>query len=195
MTSPLPPGQVPPGYPPIAPPIAPLPAQPVATRPVTARPAGGGTRHPAVIAVVVTAVLLLCYAGWAAGSVWVIYATEGSPEAARPGTSATPSGPRPTTTAPRHAVIVYEVTGEGRADINYLDPSGSTPTTLSDTRLPWRIELPRQPVRLASVTIYRSEDTSGPIRCRLLVDGREVVRSSDLANRHSVSCAQLVRPS
>lgn len=154
------------------------------------RRAGG-----AVVAIVVTAVLLLCYGGWATGAVWVVRRAERT-EQATPTPTPAPTGPVTggPTRPPRSVVVVYEVTGNGRADINYLDSAGRTATLLKGARLPWRVELPRQPTRLARVTAFRSEQTSGPVTCRLLVDGAEVARSSDQAGYSSVSCTEVIRP-
>jgi hypothetical protein len=101
----------------------------------------------------------------------------------------TSSGP------PRVAVVTvtYEVTGKGRSYITYHDPK-RTPSsvTLPDQRLPWRIELARQPSDWAMVSTSRDEYESGPHRVRILIDGVELCTSQDDGVYTRATCGEPV---
>jgi hypothetical protein len=96
--------------------------------------------------------------------------------------------------APRVGAVTYEITGRGTARIVYLDPAQRESVVLPDQQLPWRIELPRQPLRFVQVTASRDETDSGPRTGRILLDGVEVCQQSDQAAYTNVGCSALVPP-
>lgn len=94
------------------------------------------------------------------------------------GDSGEPAGrPAPTVTVsrpPRVAVVTYEVTGTGRLDITYADPATMKSVILEDQDLPWRIDLPRQPVTFVSILASRETYEEPSQHVRVLLDGVEL---------------------
>jgi hypothetical protein len=154
-----------------------------------------------ILSALVVVLLLLCGIG---GGTAAILITRQLDNQARggPQRSPSPSNPlrasraptSPSPVPPWQTLLVYEVSGQGHAMVNYIDPADPAAKILDDAPLPWRIELPRQPMAFVRVTAFRSSRTSGELTCRILLDGKEIARSSDLAAYHSASCQELVPP-
>jgi hypothetical protein len=120
--------------------------------------------------------------------------------------SATPQArsPQPSATtqsqAPRVARVTYEVSGKGRVDIQYTDPARVESTTLTDQRLPWRVDLGPHAVSFVQITARRRVSNSGhfdgddehPVRA--LVDGVEVCNGTDAGGYLQSTCSELVPP-
>jgi hypothetical protein len=78
----------------------------------------------------------------------------------------------------KQITVTYEVTGDGAAEILYVDKLGGSATRLDDTKLPWKLTVQMQTPALLSVVAMRSGTDKGSIKCRALVDGKEVKSNS-----------------
>ncbi|HET9518051.1 MAG TPA: MmpS family transport accessory protein [Actinoplanes sp.] len=88
--------------------------------------------------------------------------------------------------------VVYEVTGNGRADITYTAKLGESPQQVTGARLPWRKTVTIEGSTYVSVIALRSGVTSGKIACRTTVDGEEAVSRSAEGRFAVVNCGKLV---
>jgi hypothetical protein len=199
-------GQEPPGYPPTS-------AYP-AYSPVHPGKAPGRRRSNApLIAIIVVATLLLCGGVGVAGALLVGRAGDTIAGAADPVTPPPedtpvekPAPPAPATrqpdpgdrddptgpAAPRDVTVVYEVTGDGPVDITYLEQANELPKALRDVELPWRVKVTMEDALLVTVVAIRSGSSEGRIRCRALVDGKEVVKKSADGTFIVASCTKLL---
>jgi hypothetical protein len=86
--------------------------------------------------------------------------------------------------------VVYEVTGDGRVNITYLEESGIWTTTKTNVRLPWRIELHPDRLTVLSLVAIRpgNGNSSSKVTCRALVNGREIVKNSGQGRYGAASC-------
>jgi hypothetical protein len=114
------------------------------------------------------------------------------PPAAEPTTDPTTE---PTESAPAGAgVVTYEVTGDGPASITYLrggNQGGSE--RVSNATLPWREEVRvEQKSFVVSLIATRSGPDRGTLTCRVLVDGKELVKRSTTGTFATVACIDLV---
>jgi hypothetical protein len=91
-------------------------------------------------------------------------------------------------------VVTYEVRGTGRVDINYADPGKTASVILQDQPLPWRVDLPRQPVTFVSITASRETDDGPPHSARVLIDGVEFCGSTSAYGFGDAGCMELVPP-
>ncbi len=172
------------GYPPPGHPQQPYPAQPYPPQPYGAPPGPPPRKSNApLIAVIVAVTLLLCGGVATAAVMAVRAATDKAKEAIEPITVPTfdPELPSLPTGVPtgvpgsgRKITVTYEVTGDGPAQIVYLDRLGGSPTRLQNVKLPWKITAEVETPALLSVIAMRVAATDGSISCRALVDGEEV---------------------
>jgi hypothetical protein len=89
----------------------------------------------------------------------------------------------------RKLTVTYEVSGDGPAQILYVDKLGGTPTRLDDVKLPWKFSVEVETPALLSVIAMRLETGDGEISCRALVDGEEVKqRTSSSGTFATASC-------
>jgi Mycobacterium membrane protein len=109
--------------------------------------------------------------------------------ATAPADDASPTRP-PTET---EHVVVYEVTGDGPANVTYVyDARGGT-EQIGRADLPWRVETNMgENAFVATVLAIRVGATKGTLTCRLLVDGVEVSTRSSEGRFAAVTCADLV---
>jgi Cell division protein len=118
-------------------------------------------KSKAVLIIVIVAVLLLCCGGVGVGGYFAFRSVKD--------------------TALGDRTVVYEVTGEGTADIMYSDANAGLPQE-NDVSLPWTKELTvPASVLVLSLTATRADTTgqaSGEITCRIVVDGKEVIKNS-----------------
>ena len=175
-----PPGHPPPGYPPM--------------------PPGRPPRRSNVplIALILAVSLLLCGGVATAGVLIFRAAADRAKEAVEPITELPtvapelPELPDLPTAVPgtgRQLTVTYEVTGDGPAQILYIDRLGGTPTRLDNVKLPWRFTAEVEAPALLSVVAMRIETTDGEISCRALVDGEEVKqRTSSSGTFATASC-------
>ncbi len=74
--------------------------------------------------------------------------------------------------------VTYQVTGDGPAEILYVEKLGAGPTRLDDVKLPWTFNTTMQTPALLSVIAMRAGTTDGQLTCRALVNGKEVKKAT-----------------
>jgi hypothetical protein len=94
--------------------------------------------------------------------------------------------------ANRTISVVYEVTGDGPAEILYTEKLGESPKRISNARLPWRLKTSMTGSALVSVTAIRNATESGTISCRATVDGKEVAQRTREGSFATASCIKMV---
>ena len=92
----------------------------------------------------------------------------------------------------RKITVVYEVTGDGPAEIVYTETLGESPQRVSNAKLPWKLTTTMEGATLVSVTAIRSDADSGTISCRATVDGEEVARRSGEGAFATASCFTMI---
>jgi hypothetical protein len=88
--------------------------------------------------------------------------------------------------------VVYEVTGDGPAEILYTEKLGESPKRVSNARLPWRLKTSMKGAALVSVTAIRNATENGTISCRATVDGKEVAQRTREGSFATASCIKMV---
>ncbi len=88
--------------------------------------------------------------------------------------------------------VVYEVTGDGPAEIVYTEKLGDSPKRVSNAKLPWKLETTMEGATLVSVTAVRSGADAGSISCRATVDGEEVAQRTREGSFATASCMKMV---
>jgi hypothetical protein len=89
------------------------------------------------------------------------------------------------------STVVYEVDGEGSAAITFTE--AGRPTVEGTTRLPWRKEFTLgTETPLLNVTGIRFGASGAALSCRILLDGKEIVKRSTTGNAATASCVQVV---
>ncbi|MER7890368.1 MmpS family transport accessory protein [Micromonospora sp. NPDC094482] len=112
-----------------------------------------------------------------------------------PGASTAAPEPTPSTrpattpsTGPGRSRVVYEVTGQGRADILYYDANGER-VWLDAARLPWRASIRTDRQDRVMVQASRTKDSGErPIACSVTVDGGEPLTEETTATGWRASC-------
>lgn len=125
-----------------------------------------------------------------AAAVWV-FGRRATPAAGEPRPSlsvATPSK------APRVAKVTYEVSGEGRMDIQYTDPAKAETVSLLNQPVPWRVDLAPHAVSFVQITARRTRNSSDEHRVRALINGAEVCSGTDVGGYMKSTCSELVPP-
>ncbi|MFI6260854.1 MmpS family transport accessory protein [Micromonospora sp. NPDC051006] len=171
-----------------------------------ARPPAGErrTRRPATGLILVVA-LLLC-GGVGLGG-YALLRPDDQPQAAAPAddprhedddaAAASTAAPEPTSstrpattpsTGPGRSSVVYEVTGQGRADILYYDANGER-VWLDAARLPWRASIRTDQPDRVMVQASRTKDSGQrPIACSVTVDGGEPLTEETTSTGWRASC-------
>jgi MmpS family membrane protein len=104
-----------------------------------------------------------------------------------------PSAPDATTPAGGAGMITFEVTGDGPATISFLRGSGQGTERVRDATLPWQAQVPKpDKAFVVSLLATRAGGDSGTITCRVLVDGKELVKRSATGGFATVSCIDLL---
>jgi hypothetical protein len=88
--------------------------------------------------------------------------------------------------------VVYEVTGDGPAEIVYTEKFGETPKRVSNAELPWKFTTTMEGSALIAVSAFRSSTESGEISCRATVDGQEVAQRTREGSYASATCTKMV---
>jgi hypothetical protein len=81
--------------------------------------------------------------------------------------------------------VTYQVTGDGPAEILYLEKLGAAPTQLENAKLPWTFTTTMQTPALISIIAMRVGSTDGQVTCRALVDGQEVKKATSASSAFS----------
>jgi Mycobacterium membrane protein len=92
----------------------------------------------------------------------------------------------------RTITVTYEVTGDGPAEIGYVENPGDAPKRITDAKLPWKVTTTMQSPAFVLVTAIRGDTDAGSIRCRATVDGEQVAQSSHDGAFATVACSKLV---
>ena len=200
-----PPGSVPPGY-----------GTPGYGAPGYGPPPPRKSNVP-LIAVIVAVTLLLCGGAVTAGVLVVRNVTDRAKEAIEPIVDPTPPAlptdlPTMPTNLPelptdlpglptnlpqlpdtgKKITVVYEVTGDGPAEIVYTEKLGDGPKRVSNVKLPWKITTTMQGAALVSVVAVRSATDNGEISCRATVDGEEVAQRTREGSFATASCTKMI---
>lgn len=195
--SPLPPGYARGRAAPQYPPTAQFPVVTPAPPGAPSRRARGGLLAGIAAAVIIS--MLLCIGGIITAVALTQdgggdrgAATAGPPTpapATEPAEDASPTRPP---TATEH-VVVYEVTGDGPANVTYLKDAKGGTEQVGRADLPWRAETNMgDNAFVATVLAIRVGAAKGTLTCRLLVDGVEVSTRSSDGRFAAVTCADLV---
>jgi hypothetical protein len=166
------------------------------------------------VAVIVAVTVLLCGGVVTAGVMVVNAVADRAKEAIKPITEPTlpqlpteapdlPSLPTELPTLPtdlpalpgtsgRTITVTYEVSGDGPAQIGYVEKPDEMPKRIANAKLPWKVTTTMQSPAFVLVTAIRGNTDSGSIRCRATVDGDEVARSTREGGFATVSCSKVV---
>jgi hypothetical protein len=88
--------------------------------------------------------------------------------------------------------VQYEVTGDGTADIAYIEKLGDSPKTVKKAELPWRKTVTMTGATVVSVVAIRSDTSAGPISCSAKVDGEQVAQRDAKGSFAVVTCSKLI---
>jgi hypothetical protein len=89
------------------------------------------------------------------------------------------------------STVVYEVTGDGSAAITFTE--AGRPRAEGTTQLPWRKEFTiGTETPLLNVVGIHFGTSSSELTCRILLDGKEIVKRTATGNATTASCAQIV---
>ncbi|MEV0896351.1 MmpS family transport accessory protein [Actinoplanes sp. NPDC049802] len=88
--------------------------------------------------------------------------------------------------------VTYEVTGDGPAEIIYVEQLGTAPKRVANAKLPWKITTSMKGTSLVSVVAVRTGTGAGKISCRASVDGEEIVKQNAEGGLATASCYKLV---
>ncbi|GIF41240.1 MmpS family transport accessory protein [Actinoplanes xinjiangensis] len=92
----------------------------------------------------------------------------------------------------KEITVTYEVTGDGPAEILYMEKLDGTPKRVGNARLPWKITAPMKGPSVISVVAMRTGVDDGAISCRASVDGKQVAENSARGSVATVTCYELV---
>jgi Mycobacterium membrane protein len=167
-----------------------------------------------LVALILAVTVLLCGGGVTAGVMVARVVADRAKEAVKPITEPTlpqlpteapdlPGLPTDIPTLPtdlpalpgatqRTITVTYEVTGDGPAEIGYVEKPGDTPKRISDAKLPWKLTTTMQSPAFVLVTAIRGDTGDGSISCRATVDGEEVAQSSRDGAFATVACSKFV---
>ena len=88
--------------------------------------------------------------------------------------------------------VVYEVTGDGPAEIVYTEKLGDSPRRVGNAKLPWKITTTMEGSAFVSVTAIRMGVDAGTISCRATVDGEEVAQRTSEGAIATASCSKVI---
>jgi len=179
------PGYGPPGY------GQPAQGQPSYGQPGYGQPGFGPPPRKSdtpIIAVILAVTLLLCGGVATAGVLIARGISHKAKEKANEVLGGLPTGPTEIPDLPglpsglptdlpdggRTVTVTYEVTGDGPAQIVYVEKLGETPVRVDDVKLPWKFTTQVQTPTLVSVIAVRAKTSDGSVTCRALIDGAEV---------------------
>lgn len=88
--------------------------------------------------------------------------------------------------------VTYEISGDGPAEILYVENAGSSPKRVGGATLPWKVTLKVKGTALVSVMAMRTGIGAGSINCRASVDGEQVAEHSAEGTLATATCYKLV---
>jgi hypothetical protein len=92
----------------------------------------------------------------------------------------------------REISVEYEVTGDGPAEIIYVDKLGGEPQRVSNAKLPWRKKLTMKGSALVSVVAVRGDTSQGELTCTAKVDGEQVAEKTSKGTFITAACTKIV---
>ncbi|AVT33450.1 hypothetical protein C6361_32870 [Plantactinospora sp. BC1] len=84
--------------------------------------------------------------------------------------------------------VVYEVTGDGRVALSYIDGAGKQ-VHLPSVDLPWKKEVKLPEDELKTVVAIRTGGGSGDISCKITVDGKSTASKTASGNYATLTCS------
>ncbi|MDI6098510.1 MmpS family transport accessory protein [Actinoplanes sp. NEAU-A12] len=88
--------------------------------------------------------------------------------------------------------VTYEITGDGPAEILYVDSLEGTPKRVGGAKLPWKVTVKVKGTALVSVMAVRTGLGSGSITCRASIDGEQVAEHSAEGTLATANCYKIV---
>ncbi|WP_433793357.1 MmpS family transport accessory protein [Actinoplanes sp. CA-252034] len=88
--------------------------------------------------------------------------------------------------------VTYEVTGDGPAEILYMEKLDGAPARAGNAELPWKFTTTMKGPSVVSVIAMRTGIDSGSISCRASVDGKEVAANTAEGTLATANCYDLV---
>jgi hypothetical protein len=88
--------------------------------------------------------------------------------------------------------VTYEVTGDGPAEILYMEKLDGTPKRVGSAKLPWKVTTTMKGPAVVSVIAVRTGLDSGSISCKATVDGAEVAEHSAEGTLATANCYKLI---
>ncbi|MFC4065575.1 MmpS family transport accessory protein [Actinoplanes subglobosus] len=92
----------------------------------------------------------------------------------------------------KEITVTYEVTGDGPAEIIYMEKLDGAPKRVGNASLPWKITTTMKSPSVVSVIAVRSSIESGSISCRASVDGKQVAEKTAEGGLATANCYELV---
>ncbi len=92
----------------------------------------------------------------------------------------------------REITVTYEVSGDGPAEIFYMEKLDGTPKRVGNAGLPWKITTKMKSPSVVSVIAVRSGIDAGSISCRASVDGKQVAENTADGALATANCYELV---
>jgi len=84
--------------------------------------------------------------------------------------------------------VTYEVTGDGPAEILYVEKMNGTLERVGSAKLPWKTTAKLKSPTLVSVVALRAGFTSGKITCRASVNGKKVAEHTAEGSVTTANC-------
>jgi hypothetical protein len=98
----------------------------------------------------------------------------------------------PGTGSGKKITVVYEVTGDGPAEIVYTEKLGESPKRVNNAELPWKFTTTMEGTAFIAVSAFRTSTATGEISCRATVDGEEVAQKTREGSYASATCTKMV---
>ncbi|BEL09951.1 hypothetical protein Q0Z83_081420 [Actinoplanes sichuanensis] len=92
----------------------------------------------------------------------------------------------------KEITVTYEVSGDGPAEILYMEKLDGTPKRVANAKLPWKITTTMKNPSVVSVIAVRTSVDSGSISCRATVDGKTVTEHTAEGGLATANCYELV---
>ncbi|MEU8655516.1 MmpS family transport accessory protein [Actinoplanes philippinensis] len=88
--------------------------------------------------------------------------------------------------------VTYEVTGDGPAEILYVEKLDGVPKRVGNAKLPWKVTTTMKGPSVLSVIAVRTGVDSGSISCTATVDGKQVATHTADGALATANCYELV---
>ncbi|MGW4942748.1 MmpS family transport accessory protein [Actinoplanes sp. NPDC004185] len=88
--------------------------------------------------------------------------------------------------------VEYEVTGDGPAEIVYVEKLGGDPQRVRNATLPWRKTVTMKGSSLVSVIAVRGATSEGKLSCSAKVDGQKVAQKTSQGSFITAACTKLM---